>query len=164
MSMRAHQDQGETKRQVIRFAVVGCINVLVSLLVFQVCYSAVQLGAGLDLWVDGIALRLDLESINGALSNALGYSAGMVSSFLLNKRWTFRASGPLGRQLQRFLFLNLVGLALSSLSLLLFVDLLQGPHLAIWGITTLAVVLLNFYGNKLWTFRAQRPVMSHERA
>lgn len=164
MSMRAHHDQGETKGQFIRFAVVGCINVLVSLLVFQICYSAAQLGAGFSLLLDGMALRLGLESTNGAVSNALGYSAGMVSSFLLNKRWTFRASGPLARQLPRFLLLNLVGLALSSLSLLLFVDLLHGPHLTVWGITTLAVVLLNFYGNKLWTFRAQLPVMSHERA
>jgi len=56
-------------------------------------------------------------------------------------------------QIQRFVAVNAVGLLASSLSLFVFVDLLGGPYGIIWFVTTGAVMVVNYYGSRHWTFK-----------
>lgn len=146
-------------RQLYRFALVGCLNVAVSFAVFLLCYEVWPL-ASLILDAAGatgaraaemLAAR-GIQSVDAAFANACGYAAGMVNSFVLNKTWTFQTRGDTLRQMHRFVVLNLLGLALSTLLLFVFVDLMQGPHLLVWFVSTGLVMVLNFYGNKRWTF------------
>jgi putative flippase GtrA len=146
-------------RQFYRFAIVGCLNVMVSFAVFILCYevwplasNAFDLSGNAGAWVRSALTGHGIPSVDAAVANVVGYGAGMVNSFVLNKTWTFRAQGNTLLQMHRFFILNLLGLLLSTLLLFLFVDLLHGPYLVVWAIATAVVMVLNFYGNKFWTF------------
>jgi putative flippase GtrA len=60
--------------QFLRFLIVGCANTLIGL---AVIYAA-----------------LGLIGLGNIAANATGYAVGLAASFLLNKAWTFRYSGP----------------------------------------------------------------------
>lgn len=72
----------ETARQFARYLVVGVMNTLVTLGVIFVLKSV----AGVNPWV----------------SNAAGYVAGVINSFIWNRRWVFRSGGAIGRQAAAF--------------------------------------------------------------
>lgn len=146
-------------RQFYRFAIVGCLNVMVSLVIFVLCYevwplASLILSASGDFgkFIQASMAGHGIHSIDGAFANFMGYAAGMANSFVLNKAWTFRVQGDTLQQIHRFFLLNILGLLLSTMILFVFVDLLGGPHLFVWSISTALVMILNFYGNKFWTF------------
>ena len=58
-------------RQFIRYLLVGVINTLVTLIVIYVCKSILD--------------------INQWVSNAIGYVAGLINSFIWNKNWVFKS-------------------------------------------------------------------------
>ena len=155
-------------RQFYRFAIVGCLNVLISFAVFVLCYDVWPLASlvfdvtgAAGSWISGILSAYGIHSVGAAFANFCGYAAGMVNSFVLNKIWTFQTRGDTLQQMHRFLILNVLGLLLSTLLLFVFVDLLRRPHLVIWFISTGIVMVLNFYGNKFWTFADTHPRTTH---
>lgn len=93
-------------REMARFAAVGVVNTGVDICLF--------------------ALLLSAAAIPAAAANVLSYSAGVVTSFVLNGRWTFGSGGrPAGPALSAFaLFASaaVAGLLLSTL----IVALLEG--------------------------------------
>lgn len=147
-----------------RFAVVGCLNVAISGVVFLLLYEIwpvatlfLNASGSTGAWIRGTLAEHGIEALDAAAANSLGYVAGMANSFALNKTWTFRAHGNVLRQIHRFVTLNLLGLLLSTLLLFVFVDLLDGPHLIVWTGATAVVMVINFYGNRSWTFARTRP-------
>lgn len=58
--------------QLIKYGIVGVSNTLVTAIVIYVL--------------------LKLAGMNDSLANLLGYTAGVINSFVWNSRWTFRAS------------------------------------------------------------------------
>lgn len=89
--------------KVIRFGLVGVINTLLDLVLFSVLVQ----GGGLGV----------------APANVLSYGTGILSSFFLNRNWTFkdRSRGKAFlRSLVIFIGVNLLGLAFSTLLVLLF--------------------------------------------
>ncbi len=89
-----------------------------------------------------------------AVANVLAYLAGMVNSFLLNRSWTFRASGNAAAQAVRFTIVNLASLALSTAVMFHFVDVLGYPEVAVWVPTTMMVMTMNYLGCRHWAFAA----------
>lgn len=145
-------------RQLMRFLLVGCLNVAVTFAVFVLCYRQ-QIGSTLlgaagaaGDWVDASLARLGVASIDAALANFVGYLAGMVNSFILNKLWTFEASGRTLRQMHRFVTLNVVGLIGSTLMMFVGVDLLGAPYVPVFAATVALTTIFHFFGNKNWTF------------
>ena len=63
--------RGAAMRQFIRYLLVGVINTLVTLIVIYVCKSILD--------------------INQWVSNAIGYVAGLINSFIWNKNWVFKS-------------------------------------------------------------------------
>ena len=80
----------------LKFGVVGIINTLITLAVFNIA-----------------AVLLHLPAV---AANALGWLAGFTNSFILNRRWTFAdRTGVRGtRSLGRFAAAGLVALGLST--------------------------------------------------
>ena len=149
-------------RQFIKFALVGCINVGISTVVFFLCYEKWHLassilhemgqkGAGIVIELE----RLGIQSVDGAFATTIGYTAGTVNSYLLNRSLTFGVRTNTWRQVRRFVLLNILGLFISTLIMFVFVDLMMWPYMAVWVATVTLVMIFNFVGNKYWTFTQQ---------
>jgi putative flippase GtrA len=122
-----------------RFALVGVTNFFVSFAVFYLSFRYLP-----------EVVRRHVPA--AAAANLLAYLAGMVNSFLLNRSWTFRSPGNAFAQAARFVVVNLSSLALSTLVMYRFVDVLGYPELAVWVPTTVAVMTMNYLGCKHWAF------------
>ncbi len=129
-------------KRFISFGIVGCINTLVDFLVFTLCYSAIGLE---ESW-----------------SQVVGYGTGVICSFLLNRRFTFRdGTRRLWGQVLLFIAVNLVSMVLSAW----LIEVLTDTALpALWGawrynayaakiFVTLLVMVINFFGYKHLVFR-----------
>lgn len=143
----------------VRFAIVGCLNLLVSSLIFYLAYKHLQLGRlildSTGDFGDKLQYLLNgygIESIDAAVASVVAYLGGMVNSFILNRTWTFRVDEYSSRQVCRFMKLNLAGLTLGTAIMFLFVDTMSGPYMIVWCATITFTTILNYLGNKYWTF------------
>lgn len=122
--------------QAVKFGLVGVINTLV------------------DYGVYTLLLFIPFFKENYVLAQVLGYSAGLINSLVLNKRWTFSQREPMTKgQLASFLLVNLVALAVSTGILVLTQENLQLNRYAGKIIATVGSMAVNFLGNKLLVFR-----------
>jgi putative flippase GtrA len=136
-------------RVLSRFALVGCVNFCVSFTVFYLCFHYLPLDSAQPLVRNGIR-------IDGAVANVCAYLAGMVNSFILNRSWTFAATGRTSSQLLRFTAVNAVTLILSTSTMFHFVDVLGYPELAVWIPLTVVILVLNYLGCRHWAFAPPR--------
>lgn len=146
-------------KQMIKFSIVGCLNVLITFVFFFLCYRQWPLASlildaigSIGEVIKQVLFKLNIHSIDAAFANTIGYMAGMINSFILNKLWTFEAKGRTTHQLHRFFILNILGLIVSTLLIFVFVDLFSVSYLIVWPITIGLVMIFNFIGNKYWTF------------
>ena len=84
--------------QLGRFLSVGVLNMVVGLLVIYACKYFFQAG--------------------DVTANAIGYAAGLTTSFTLNSRWTFDYRGPQWPALVKFLLVAAVAYAMNLLTVL----------------------------------------------
>jgi putative flippase GtrA len=119
--------------QFIRFALVGVLNSAIQYLVFLFLYS--------------------LIGTQYLMASIIGYVAGMINSYILNRRWTFGSRNQeLLTELGRFVAVNLVSLGVNLGLLFLLVS--SGAMAPQWA-QVLAIAgstLVNFVLNKVWTF------------
>ncbi|MCR5649111.1 MAG: GtrA family protein [Oscillospiraceae bacterium] len=121
-------------RSFILYAIFGCLNTLIDFLVFTGAYEL---------------LRLSPE-----FSHVLGYIAGFISGFLLNRNITFRKenSSNVFLQILKFILVNLVSLGSSTL----FLHLLTGAGVNEYiakVLVQVVVTLINFFGYRFFVFR-----------
>lgn len=115
-----------------RFLVVGVSNTIVSYAVFHL---------SLGRWV-----------ASAAVAQALSYSAGIVWSFLWNRRWTFRHQGRVLRSLVAFSALQLTLLVASSLLVGLAVDRLRLPATPSWLAVMAVITVVNYAASRYLVF------------
>lgn len=89
-------------------------------------------------------------------ASAIGFSAAVVVSYLLNHRFTFRNAARHNRAVPRFVAVALIGLGLNCLFLSLLVEIAGLHWLAGQVLTTLLVLAWNFWVNRCWTFSCAR--------
>ena len=128
---------GSLIRQFAKFGVVGVLNTALHYAVFYSLYSFL--------------------GINYLLSSGIGYTAGLMNSYVLNRNWTFRSRNTKrGGEFARFASVNLVSLGVNLVTLKMFV---------VWGglkpevaqVCAIAFSLsANFVGNRFWTFNSAR--------
>lgn len=122
-----------TVKQAIKYGIVGVGNTLITALV---------------IWV-----MMKICGFSPIISNATGYVAGVLNSFIWNKQWTFQSSAGWGSSAIRFGVV--FGICyLLQLGLVMYLD----AHLPIdpyynqlIGMAFYTVV--NFIMNKLYTFK-----------
>ncbi|HME05075.1 MAG TPA: GtrA family protein [Solirubrobacteraceae bacterium] len=120
--------------QLVRFGLVGGIGFVVNLAVYTLLVHA--LGA------------------DYRVANVIAWLIAVLNNFVLNRHWTFDASGGRARsQAIRFLVVSLVAEAFSLLLLTLFVEGAGIDKVAAQAMAVAASMPLNFLGNKLWSFR-----------
>lgn len=86
------------------------------------------------------------------LANLLGYAAGTLVSFLLNRDLTFKIYDQVGRRLVLFLLVALTGYSCSAVLLWLLVDGAGLDGVTAKVMTLPVVVLLQFTLNRLFSF------------
>jgi putative flippase GtrA len=135
-----------------RFALVGCTNFVVSFTVFYLTFRYLQPDTAAVLARAVGVADAALHPPVAAIANVLAYLAGMVNSFLLNRSWTFRASGKALPQALRFTAVSLFSLATGTIATFALVDVLGYPPLAVWVPVTVVVMIVNYFGSKHWAF------------
>ena len=132
-SLKENLCSSKVIREFIRFSLVGLLNTVVSYLSY--------------------VLLIEL-SVNYQASNVISYIIGMITSYLLNKSWTFKVKERSKiRIIIKFMIVNLLALLVSLSIVILMVEKFDiniyiGQLFAITG--SLAI---NFSGQKFWVFK-----------
>lgn len=90
------------------------------------------------------------------LANTISVTIGILTSYALNSRITFRSSGASKYAIFRFFAVGIFGLIVSNISLLLLTALLEFPEGPSKLVTLPVVALMQFMLNKFWTFSAAK--------
>lgn len=122
-------------KRLILYGAVGCVNTLVDFGVFTLCS--------------------ELLLLRPSLSQAAGYIAGVVCSFILNRNITFRdGRGNVWQQALLFIAVNAVSLTLTSLLMGWLTDGGLNKYLSKIIVTVLSV-LINYFGYKRVVFKVK---------
>jgi putative flippase GtrA len=124
----------EAVTQFIKFSVIGASNTLVNMAVYAI---VVFLAPALYL-----------------LGNVLGWALGVLNSYFWNNRYVFKdAQGKTLAKLGKMYASYAAGLALSTLLLYIYVDILGIQELIAYLLTIVFTVPVNFLLNKFWAFK-----------
>jgi len=122
-------------KKLIRFSFVGASNTLIDFLMFTIFHEAFSAGY--------------------MISQVIGYSTGIVNSFILNKRWTFEDKSPrkeAAKKLIQFVSVNLITLGITLIIMNLLVKTANVNVYAAKVIVTFIAQISNFLIYKLWIF------------
>lgn len=123
--------------QLMRFCAVGASGYGVNLAVFVAAHTG-----------------LDLEPVIAA---AYAFTVAVTSNFVLNRRWTFAATGGSRRlQAPRYFAVSLAAFAVSASLLGLLHDEAGLPAIQAQAVAIVLVTPVSFLANRLWTFGAHR--------
>lgn len=129
-----YQAPGNLLRQLVRFTLTGLLTNAVNYATFFVL----------------------LRSLNVfyVLASVIGFLAGFVVGFFVNRSWTFDATGDDGRsQLMRFFIVNMLSLGANAATIAFFTEVVnlapEWSQLVAIGVST----IINFVGSKFWAFR-----------
>jgi putative flippase GtrA len=121
--------------QMIKFASVGMINTGVDLGIYFLLTSYVSFFGDFVF-----------------LSKAFSYSVGVITSYSLNQRWTFKSIGSSHRQFLSFVVVNLFSVVLNAGLLTIFVMILRlNQVVAIFFVTSITFAW-NFLASKFLVF------------
>jgi putative flippase GtrA len=124
--------------QFVKFGIVGISNTLLTFAVYTLLLK------GFGMWY--------------LAASAIGFVAGTINSFLLNRRWTFR--GHVGDALTpvRWTVVQCSGLGLNEVLLYVFVHDAKLDKLLAQAFATVVVTVSTFFANRAWTFRTHASV------
>lgn len=95
------------------------------------------------------------DSVPVVAANTISYSAGIVASYLLNKRFTFAGGGREKRsqEVALFLMFNILGLGLNNLAVALVADVRSTLLLNVMKLLAGATAaIVKFVGFKRWVY------------
>jgi len=128
--------------QRVAFLIVGGINTVFGFGVFIL----------FDLTV-GRALDVSAGQVVGSLVTlALAHVAGVLFAFVLYRKFVFKVSGHLWKDLARFESVYLVSLAINAVVLPVLVQLGMERIIA-QGLITLATTIVSYLGHRYFSFR-----------
>lgn len=123
----------DSMRNFLKFCIVGGINTAITFIVFYT-FS-------------------ELFGVNYLLSSSFGYAAGVINSYTLNKKWTFRDRDKnIIPQFVKFTALNLISLGINIFIMYMCVDNLSLPKMFSQLIATGFTTIFNYAGSRLFIF------------
>jgi len=120
-------------QQLVKYGLVGVVNTTAGL---AVIYAAMA-----------------LLGLSPALSNALGFAAGFLLSYALNKKWTFNSAAPTHRSFALFACVVAVGYALNLSTVMTLIHIFAvNPFIAqLGGVAVYAATV--FLGSRYAAFK-----------
>ena len=150
-------------RQFIKFGLVGASGVVVNLFVFTSVLLiwlsvAGHLASADDLLtaIRELVTKKETEGIPHAaayVANLAGFVVSVLTNFALNRRWTFRSSGRVSKELSRFATISVAAYVGQFVIFGLLRSVLGLAPIPSQLIAILFVMPFNYVGNKLWSFR-----------
>jgi len=125
-------------RQFLKFGVVGASGFVVNLAIFTL----------LQRLVPNHAATLPYNIIY-----SIAFLSGGVSNYFLNRAWTFRSTGHVGREGLSFMMVSVLALIFGLIVSAVVAPWLGHGHKT-WFVSTVAAIVINFFVNKYWTFRS----------
>jgi putative flippase GtrA len=117
--------------QWLRFAAVGVVNTLLSLGVYAVL-----------VWL----------GLHYLVASSLAFAVGVVNSYALNRRWTFRSRDRRAPEALRFVAVQAVGLGVDVGLLYLLVDRVGIQHFIAQALVFPAASAATFLLSRYWAF------------
>lgn len=119
----------------IRFSIVGVINTLVNLAVLFVL--------------------TEFFGVYYVISAVFAFIAAVTNSFVLNKTWTFKykTKNNLSKKYTQFFMVSIIAFIVNLLILYFLTEYLHFYYMTSQIIGIIFNLIINFLGNKLWTFK-----------
>jgi len=118
----------------VKFIIIGASNTIISYIVFSILYNKLLAG-------------------DAFYSQCLSYTAGIIWSFIWNKRWTFSEKPNRWASFAPFLTLQLILLLISAFALDIAKGNLDWNINLIWGCVMAVSTAVNFVMTKYLVFR-----------
>lgn len=118
-----------------RFSVTGVLNTIIDFAIFTICES--------------------LLGIHYTISQIIGYSCGVVNSFVFNKKWTFDNTNSHKKtfhELFQFTIVNIISLIVTLIFIKVLVNNFNINVYVSKIIVTLIAQVINFLSYKIWVF------------
>jgi len=125
-------------RQFLKFGVVGASGFIVNLVIFTLLQRLIPNHAATGPYM---------------VIYSIAFLSGGVSNYFLNRAWTFRSTGHVGREGLSFMTVSVLALIV-GLSVSAVVAPWLGHGHKTWFVSTLCAIVVNFFVNKYWTFRS----------
>jgi len=100
-----------------------------------------------------LVLAVHLAGTDPTLASSIGFILSASFNYAMNYRLTFRSNKRHREAFPKFLVIAFVGLVLNGMFMAVATRGLRLHYLIGQVIATSSVVLWNFFGNRLWTFR-----------
>ncbi len=131
-------------RQFLKFGIVGASGFVVNLILFTLLQKLVPNHA---------------DPLPKNVIYSVAFLGGGVSNYFLNRAWTFRSTGHVGREGLSFMTVSvlalIVGLIVSAaIAPVSFLGRPFGHGHLTWFVSTVSAIVVNFFVNKYWTFRS----------
>lgn len=125
----------EGSKQFIKFCLVGILNTLINLIIFFILTN--------------------IFHIYYLISAVFAFLAAVTNSFILNKTWTFKEkiSQNTYNKYAKFFLVSIIALVINLLILYVLVEFFNVYNMFAQLIGIASNILINFFGNKLWTFK-----------
>lgn len=125
-------------RQFFKYSIVGVFNTIIGLGTIFVLFNVYQ--------------------INYIIANIIGYSFGLINSFMWNKKWTFKSSAHYSKEMSMFFLVFIVSYAANLIALIISVEVLGLNHNISFVLSSIFYFVIGFMANRKWTFSHKRYV------
>lgn len=115
----------------IKFGLVGIVNTAITMIIFNI---------------------LHFMGVNYIVANSIGYIGGMANSYLWNNKWVFKSESKDVSTVVKFIIVNLIVMGINNVLLILLVNKIGIATVIAQVIALVITTIINFLGNKLWTF------------
>jgi putative flippase GtrA len=102
-------------------------------------------------------LLVDIINLHLLISIFISFILAATWNFFINKIWTFKCSKKnIQTQYLQFISIATIGLLLTFILMLIFVEIFNIWYILSKIITAIIVLIWNFSANKKWTFNPQK--------
>lgn len=115
----------------LKFGLVGILNTIITIIIFNV---------------------LRVIGMNMIIANSIGYICGMINSYFWNNKWVFKSNSKDMITIGKFIVVNVITMFINNFILILLVQNMGINEVISQGAALVLTIVINFVGNKLWTF------------
>lgn len=137
----------------IKFGIVGILNTGITIIIFNLLRFT-----GIDVvivnTIEAICLNFNVTVVLSGMvvANSIGYICGMINSYFWNNKWVFKSNSKDIATVIKFIVVNLIAMCINNYMLILLVKNIGINEFIAQIIALVLITIINFIGNKLWTF------------